>query len=343
MKPIDVVNRLQEAENKKDREEIVLDAWDAGCNEFFAGVHMAYDPMVTFGVKKVPKIVDYEEDEIVEFLGWNDFVVLANDLATRKLSGDGARNALLDAVERFPVNEWNDWYRRILLKNMDAVVGRELVNRVLKRTGDKTYRIVQFSCQEPRPFEGDIKALEGKWYADQDISGERVLVALNKDNNTSIGYDKDGNVIDDYQHIIDALVPMISEVAGSIVFDGMMHKRSAKDLMSGKDDKYFYYAIFDAIPLRNFRMGKCKISQLERHRTLCSMMGNFQDHAGKFIYVLPKLVVDFDDSSGYGKVTDFLHDSHEAGYGGILLKKQDSGYAGKRNNNWLKLSQKDMK
>ena len=56
--------------------------------EFAQGARMAYDAMITFGVKKVP-----ESKKSGAGLPWADFCKLARQLAMRELTGDAARDA----------------------------------------------------------------------------------------------------------------------------------------------------------------------------------------------------------------------------------------------------------
>jgi len=87
---------------------------DKGLDEFFEGIRMALDPLVTFGVKIVP---EKKNEKSQNFL-WNDFKELANKLIQRELTGNAARNAIITAMESAKKEEWNGFYRRVLIKDL---------------------------------------------------------------------------------------------------------------------------------------------------------------------------------------------------------------------------------
>jgi hypothetical protein len=73
-----------------DKEAIIFEQAKQDNTEFFAGVRMAMDAMVTFGVKKVPSHGGPDG----QGLPWDAFRELCNLLATRQLTGDDARTAI---------------------------------------------------------------------------------------------------------------------------------------------------------------------------------------------------------------------------------------------------------
>ena len=52
--PQEVIKQLEAHNGRLDKEEILYGAMEEGLDEFFEGVRMALDPLVTFGVKQVP-------------------------------------------------------------------------------------------------------------------------------------------------------------------------------------------------------------------------------------------------------------------------------------------------
>ena len=64
---------------------------ERGLDDFFEGIRMALDPLVTFGVKIVP---EKDNEKSQNFL-WKDFKKLANKLIQRELTGHAARDLSL--------------------------------------------------------------------------------------------------------------------------------------------------------------------------------------------------------------------------------------------------------
>ena len=53
--PQDIIAKLEADNSKLAKQAILKEAVDEGVPEFFEGITMALDPLVTFGVKKVPE------------------------------------------------------------------------------------------------------------------------------------------------------------------------------------------------------------------------------------------------------------------------------------------------
>ena len=56
--PQEIIERLEADNSKLAKQAILLEAMQEGLDEFFEGITMALDPLVTFGVKKVPERSD---------------------------------------------------------------------------------------------------------------------------------------------------------------------------------------------------------------------------------------------------------------------------------------------
>jgi DNA ligase-1 len=152
MKPYEVIQALEKTSSKLEKEAIVRDAFLAGCIDFFRGATLAYDSLVTFGVKKVPKI-DEPDDGRESTITYGDFARLADRLAKRELSGHAARDAINDFLQDCTTTEWNDFYRRVLLKDLKVGASESTINKALKglvKAGHKEagdFIIPVFSCQ----------------------------------------------------------------------------------------------------------------------------------------------------------------------------------------------------
>lgn len=100
----------------------------AGNNEFFAGLRYALDNIDTFGVKQIP--IRTGADGIgLSFLKFSD---LANNLIARELTGGAALEAVDKAMLLATNDEWNGWYRRILLKDLGSGFSETTVNKSVK-------------------------------------------------------------------------------------------------------------------------------------------------------------------------------------------------------------------
>ena len=79
IQPQAIIDKLEADNSRLAKEAIIQEAMDEGLDEFFDGVRMALDPLVTFGVKQVP---EKEENEVLsaQGLSWGNFKALADKL-----------------------------------------------------------------------------------------------------------------------------------------------------------------------------------------------------------------------------------------------------------------------
>ena len=113
--PWNVVKELEADNSRLAKEAIIRREALAGNDEFFAGCKLALDSMITFGVKKVP-----ESSASGPGLPWDEFLNLVIQLSVRQLTGHAAQDAVQNAMNRSTEAQWNNWYRRILIKDMRA-------------------------------------------------------------------------------------------------------------------------------------------------------------------------------------------------------------------------------
>ena len=124
----EIIRQLELHPSRLDKEKIILKAMEDGLDDFFEGIRMALDPLVTFGVKIVPE----KEDEKSQSFSWADFNELANKLIKRDLTGHAARDAILTAMESSRKGEWNGFYRRVLIKDLRCGVSEKTINKIAK-------------------------------------------------------------------------------------------------------------------------------------------------------------------------------------------------------------------
>ena len=137
-KPWKIIQELETDNSRLFKESVV----EKNLNDktFQEGLAMCLDPLVTFGVKQVP-----ESDADGEGLKWDYFRAAAKLLIEREKTGHAARDLIIDLVSSSKKDQWNDWYRRILIKDLRCGVSEKTVNNVAKKMNLK-YRVPVFSC-----------------------------------------------------------------------------------------------------------------------------------------------------------------------------------------------------
>jgi ATP-dependent DNA ligase len=132
---------------------------------------------------------------------------------------------------------------------------------------------------------------------------------------------------------------------GSIVLDGEVVSSNFQELMTmlnrkvGKDTSAAKLALFDIIPLDDFKKGECATPLEDRHAILTSLSesGALQECTGGAVYVIPKIDLDLDTPEGQAAFRQFNIDALAAGYEGIMVKDPRSPYRCKRTAAWLKI------
>jgi DNA ligase 1 len=348
MDAVEVIRQLSSTDSRLEKESILKNAWDSGCFEFFEGCKLAYDGMITFGVKKIPMVEADEESTVVENpLTFQQFKVLTNKLAARELTGNAAKKAIHSCALESNLEHWNNWYRNILLKDLRCGITEVSINKVLKTVGktDKRaldYIIPVFSCQLAQNGLDHPNKISGEKFLDIKLDGVRLLTVINKENRTVIQYTRDGRVKDNFTDIVDSLQKMLDVFPSSVVLDGEVVGSSFQELMTQLNRKKKLdtggarLALFDIIPLNDFLTGKCLLTQQQRHQMLCGYMADFQDYTRDKVYVIPKRKVNLNTSQGYREFLEFNKEAIEAGYEGIMIKDPDAIYESRRSFAWLK-------
>lgn len=119
--PDSIIRDLEIHSGRLDKEAILEAAAKEGLDEFFEGLKLALDSMITFGIKQVPVkeeiwIEGQEVNGIVskvlepngQGLAWSVFVDLAQKLRNRELTGHDARDAVQLAMSVATTQQWND-------------------------------------------------------------------------------------------------------------------------------------------------------------------------------------------------------------------------------------------
>lgn len=130
MKPIEIIQAVAKAENAAEQAEAFKSAWDTDCEEFFIGLDLATNPNITFGLAAVPEI-DEEDDGDPGTLTFAHFHKVALNIASGELQPPQVRKLLEDCALTANISEWNLWYRRILLKNLQNHLPMDVLQNVL--------------------------------------------------------------------------------------------------------------------------------------------------------------------------------------------------------------------
>ena len=335
--PQHIIQKLEADNSRLAKEAILLEAMQEGLDEFFEGCKMALDPLHTFGVKQVPT----RGDAPGQGCSWQVFSELADKLASRELTGHAARDAIKLIMDLATQEQWNDYYRRILIKDLRCGVSQKTVNSVAKKNKFDQYKIPVFSCMLAHDSANHEKKLVGKKMLDYKLDGVRVLAIYNKDNNTVTMYSRNGKQFINFGHIEQEIIDHLStKFTESMVLDGEMVSSSfqalmkqvhRKDNVEATDAKY---AIFDMLPLTEFKAGQSQKGLWERHQDLFTVTMDLP--ADTNMFMVDKQPVDLDTDMGQTIFKQYNKEAIDNGFEGIMIKDEHAPYECKRSYYMLK-------
>jgi DNA ligase-1 len=334
--PQDIIARLEADNSRLAKEQIIEEAMNEGLDEFFEGVSMTLDKLHTFGVKQVPEAtVDGQG------LAWQPFTELADSLYKRKLTGHAAKDAIELAMSVATIDQWNGWYRRILIKDLRCGVSEKTVNKVAKKLKLDKYKVPVFECMLAHDSANHEKKVKGKKLLEPKLDGVRCITVVDYESRTVTQYTRNGKVLENFTHITDALEGYMDEIGRSYVLDGEVVSDSFQDLMKqvhrksnvkAQDAKL---ALFDIVPLVEWKQGESIQGQRRRSNMLKTFANIFSDTG--CIEIVPQTEVDLDTMVGEVEFKDYNKKMVEGGYEGIMIKDIDSVYQCKRSTAWLKM------
>jgi DNA ligase-1 len=333
-----VISSLEDHPSRLNKEAIIQAQAEAGNREFFEGLRLCYDAMITFGLKQIPE----KTDEDGHGLDWDSFSLIITGFVNRSLTGNLARDTVANMMKAATKAEWNGWYRRILIKDMRAGFSENTVNKVVEKQYPH-YAIPVFSCQLAHDSANHEEKVIGKKIIEVKLDGVRVITIVYPDGRVD-QFSRNGKELVNFPHVKAQFEAVAAEggISQPTVFDGEIMSGSFQDLMKQIHRKSSAQAndavlnLFDIIPLEGFETGVCARSQTERSMLLKVWHGTWEDKIPN-ITVVAQETVDLDTEAGQQRYKEINALAIEGGYEGIMLKDADAGYKCKRSVAWLKL------
>ena len=325
-----IIRALETHPSRLNKEAIIQAAHEEGLPEFFEGVTMALDAMITFGVKQVPEAtVDGQG------LAWAVFKELADKLIARELTGHAARDAIELCMQTATVSQWNDWYRRILIKDLRCGMSEKTVNKVVPGT------VPVFTCALAHDSAKHEKKMTGVKQIEIKLDGVRVITIIQ--GNKVEMFSRNGKQFHNFGHIIEELEAVVAEypVPYPLVLDGEVMSSDFQDLMKqvhrkdGKQSTDAVLHVFDTIPLGCFKAGSWDKPQSFRSAITKHWVEEHKS-ALQHVSALDWETVDLDLEEGQTRFVELNKAAVDGGYEGVMIKDVDAPYECKRTHAWLK-------
>ena len=330
--PQDIIAQLEADNSKLAKQAILKTALEEGIPEFFEGVCMALDPLVTFGVKQVPERTDVLTGQ---GLDWDSFKFLANQLINRELTGHAARDAIVLAMGVATTEQWNGFYRRILIKDLRCGMSEKTVNKVAPGT------VPVFTCSLAHDSANHEKKMVGKKQIEVKLDGVRVL-AVCKAGKVEL-FSRNGKQFHNFPHIIKEIEAVLERKPSpyDCVLDGEVMSKDFQDLMKqvhrkdGKAATDSVLHLFDFIPLKDFLEGGWDKPQTYRSNLVKYWVLENEDLL-EHVQACEWEEVDLSTDEGNKRFVELNKTAVDGGYEGVMIKDVDAPYQCKRTHAWLK-------
>ena len=333
-----VISTLEDHLSRLNKEAILLVQAEANNNELFAGIRLALDPMITFGIKQVKE----KTDEDGPGLSWSNFDNVVNLFRTRKLTGNSARDAIDELINQATKSEWNGWYRRILIKDLRCGVSEKTVNKVVEKKYPQ-FAVPVFSCQLAHDSANHESKVAGKKYIEVKLDGVRVITVVRTDGRVDM-FSRNGKELVNFPHIQEQISSVVKQDPPpyDLILDGEIMSSSFQDLMTQVHRKSDVKAndailnLFDVVSLAEFEAGKSDKRQEDRSAMVYYWHKKHKDVLPN-VTVVGHELVDLDTPEGQTRYKEINAKAIAGGYEGIMLKDPEAGYECKRSVAWLKL------
>jgi DNA ligase-1 len=335
--PWEIVRELEENNSRLVKEAVIKVVAVQGNDWFFEGCQMALDPMVTFGLKQVPEKTDDTGSGLPREL----FLELCRQLTTRTATGNYARELVIQVMKMATQEEWNWWYRRILIKDLRCGVSEKTINKAVEKI-NANYIVPTFACQLAHDSANHEGKLAGQKLIEVKLDGVRVISVVWPDGRV-LQFSRNGKELVNFEHIKQELALNASTFTEPMVLDGEVMSSSFQDLMKQvhrKDNVAASDAVlwlFDAVPLSAFEAGAYKVKQRDRSSWLHNWYDTKLTKSMTNVRCLDQATIDLDTEEGQRLFLMYNKSAIENGFEGIMIKDLDAAYECKRSAAWLKL------
>tara|TARA_X000000950_G_scaffold81107_1_gene101904 strand:+ start:1139 stop:2467 length:1329 start_codon:yes stop_codon:yes gene_type:complete len=334
-----IIKELESDNSRLFKEKVIWREAMADNVEFFEGCKMALDKLYTFGVKQVPTATKDGPG-----CSWEQFNELTRKLNNRTSTGHAARDLIKFHMDISTIDQWNNWYRRILIKDLKCGVSEKTINSQTKKALKEKYNVPVFQCMLAHDSANHEKKMVGMKQVEVKLDGVRVILIARRDGTVET-FSRNGKQFHNFQHICDEVRQTIMdhelELNYDLVLDGEVMSSSFQDLMKQVHRKSMTTAsdavlhLFDMMPLDKFLEGEYPVSQQIRSKNVQHFVDTYKPIL-KHVQALSFENIDFDSSEGQERFKQLNKEAVEGGYEGVMIKDPNAYYECKRSHSWLK-------
>lgn len=280
------------------------------------------DPFLPFNVVKVPKVESRLEYPLTESMAWEEFFTVADECASRKITGNAAIERIYTCFSSVEKTE-EVWMRKILKKHLAIGVSTKTVNKVFPNL------VPTFDVSLAQKFEE--KRLKGKRLCvEPKLDGIRCI-AIVRDSNVSL-YARSGKQITNFDNSIGKDLETVPDGVydGEIMgkdFIALMRQAYRKESVDVTDT---YMGIFDYLPLEEWDN---KVSSTTCEDRYVSLLHNVMPQRYQFLKIVDRIYC----KPSYEEIKNHHDEFVRLGYEGVMVKDLDAFYKFGRGHEVMKL------
>jgi DNA ligase-1 len=328
MEPWKIIQELESDNSRLKKEAIIRRESDADNKRFFEGACMALDGFRTWGIQKVPVS---KKDGSGRLFDDSEFFEVLDQMEKRELTGNSMIGMIQDLCDRCKMEHWNDWYRRILIKDLRCGVTHKTINK------HSTMKVPVFECMLADDSKKHEKKMVGEVLVEPKLDGVRVVVVCDVDKDEVKMFSRNGKELSNFPKIVQQFDEMLDQMSESFVFDGEVMSDDFQTLMreihrkGGAKTDDAILNVFDCLPLEDFKEGECGLSITKRKQFL-------EDYNyGPNIKLVEYVKMNLSDEDGQKQFADYNKLCIDKGFEGIMVKPIGGVYECKRSSLWLKV------
>jgi ATP-dependent DNA ligase len=289
-------------------------------------LRLAQDPFITFGVKAMPEFTGLRDHDPREE-NIEPFFELADQLATRELTGNAAHEAIIEYLKPYSM-ETQETLLRVLKKDLRVNLGTTLINKVYPDLVP-TFKVMLADKMDEKKFKWDA----GPWLVEYKYDGMRIVAKVTED--TVECFSRKGLDQPKYNPVwredllhLRKFVGYDFWIDGEVVTDEDDFQATMKSRGSKASTDNLLFCVFDFISDEEWQKQKSKVPQLDRRLELDSILNA---HGLERIVLSQGTICQTKE-----EVYEFYNGLVDAGAEGVIIKDPKAPYHWKRNKAWTK-------
>lgn len=323
------VNEMNQSNQTTFKVNLLKTKWAS--NEFIKKVlFYTYNPFYQYYL--TPDTLEkYYSEDLGILYEFTDLFEMLDILRKREVTGHKAINSVNDFCSRY--EDYKDLIYKIINKDLEIRMGDTLINKVIPNL------IPTFDVALANPFE-DVKVdfVKDTWYSSRKLDGVRCLAIVTDSGEISL-WSRQGNEFETLQKVKDEIAKLglkdkvldgeicLVDAAGNEDFQGIMKQIRRKEHTIATPK----YLIFDIIDGGDFRSKLGNKPYSSRYTELNAHLYNAKEKGFNHLEVVHQTTIA--DESHYIQLMD---NADSNGWEGLILRKSDSVYEGKRTKSMLK-------